>query len=116
MNSLIYHYETTDSNGTRLVFVGDNLPPQFADMENLAYSIHGDLSAHIYTQYMADQDVNTVFFNYVQDHLLERKLDLSPREGLQYALSVGIIRLTKHEVARSEERRVGKECRSRWSP
>src|SRR5690554_5999450 len=99
MNSLIYHYETTDSNGTRLVFVGDNLPPQFADMENLAYSIHGDLSAHIYTQYMADQDVNTVFFNYVQDHLLERKLDLSPREGLQYALSVGIIRLTKHEVA-----------------
>src|SRR5690554_365331 len=99
MNSLIYHYETTDSNGTRLVFVGDNLPPQFADMENLAYSIHGDLSAHIYTQYMADKDVNTVFFNYVQDHLLERKLDLSPREGLQYALSVGIIRLTKHEVA-----------------
>lgn len=99
MNSLIYHYETTDSNGTRLVFVGDNLPPQFADMENLAYSIHGDLSAHIYIQYMADKDVNTVFFNYVQDHLLERKLDLSPREGLQYALSVGIIRLTKHEVA-----------------
>src|SRR5690554_5290643 len=99
MNSLIYHYETTDSNGTRLVFVGDNLPPQFADMENLAYSIHGDLSAHIYTQYMADKDVNTVFFNYVQDHLLERKLDLSPREGLQYALSVGIIRLTIHEVA-----------------
>src|SRR5690554_1579595 len=99
MNSLIYHYETTDSNGTRLVFVGDNLPPQFADMENLAYSIHGDLSAHIYTQYMADKDVNTVFFNYVQDHLLKRKLDLSPREGLQYALSVGIIRLTKHEVA-----------------
>src|SRR5690554_337982 len=99
MNSLIYHYETTDSNGTRLVFVGDNLPPQFADMENLAYSIHGDLSAHTYIQYMADKDVNTVFFNYVQDHLLKRKLDLSPREGLQYALSVGIIRLTKHEVA-----------------
>ena len=26
------------------------------------------------------------------------------------------IRLATHEWARSEERRVGKECRSRWSP
>ena len=24
--------------------------------------------------------------------------------------------LVKSEIARSEERRVGKECRSRWSP
>src|SRR5258706_7369712 len=24
--------------------------------------------------------------------------------------------LKKHDIARSEERRVGKECRSRWSP
>ena len=28
----------------------------------------------------------------------------------------GYIRILKIEVLRSEERRVGKECRSRWSP
>src|ERR1043165_10152364 len=27
-----------------------------------------------------------------------------------------LLNLGKHSVARSEERRVGKECRSRWSP
>src|ERR1039458_4603927 len=30
--------------------------------------------------------------------------------------SVILSRLAKRSVARSEERRVGKECRSRWSP
>ena len=28
----------------------------------------------------------------------------------------GLQRLIEHLIARSEERRVGKECRSRWSP
>ena len=30
--------------------------------------------------------------------------------------SVGLLVLTQDETTRSEERRVGKECRSRWSP
>ena len=29
---------------------------------------------------------------------------------------LGISRSTLHRIVRSEERRVGKECRSRWSP
>ena len=30
--------------------------------------------------------------------------------------NIGICQLVQHEALRSEERRVGKECRSRWSP
>ena len=30
--------------------------------------------------------------------------------------SIGILRELKPDIVRSEERRVGKECRSRWSP
>ena len=35
--------------------------------------------------------------------------------GFMVGLAVGFMG-TKHLGARSEERRVGKECRSRWSP
>ena len=39
-------------------------------------------------------------------------------EGLQDVMSGVLIEGNKHVVngVRSEERRVGKECRSRWSP
>ena len=36
-------------------------------------------------------------------------LDMTDQEPLQYAVTV-------KSLCRSEERRVGKECRSRWSP
>ena len=35
------------------------------------------------------------------------------REKLQIRISLGVLQM---ETERSEERRVGKECRSRWSP
>ena len=38
---------------------------------------------------------------------------VSFRHHLEMAKKNGV---TKQEMARSEERRVGKECRSRWSP
>ena len=42
----------------------------------------------------------------------DNKVYLSPTEfGLEYAGGSGLV-----GVERSEERRVGKECRSRWSP
>src|SRR5712692_1592563 len=38
------------------------------------------------------------------------------REGMETALLLMQLRETVHLAMRSEERRVGKECRSRWSP
>ena len=39
------------------------------------------------------------------------------KKGFQVASVSSIARAQKHlETERSEERRVGKECRSRWSP
>ena len=38
--------------------------------------------------------------------------DINPCGGEQYSKKT----LIEAEAARSEERRVGKECRSRWSP
>ena len=43
----------------------------------------------------------------------------TPEELVDYAMEKGLraFALTDHDtVNRSEERRVGKECRSRWSP
>src|SRR3712207_9313515 len=36
--------------------------------------------------------------------------------GLAFVLQVAPLQRRLHALARSEERRVGKECRSRWSP
>src|SRR5947199_9980570 len=38
------------------------------------------------------------------------------RMEMKTAISCTILRHTKILIARSEERRVGKECRSRWTP
>ena len=46
------------------------------------------------------------------------------KKGLGLGLGLGLVRVgvgvrirrTGREMERSEERRVGKECRSRWSP
>ena len=37
-------------------------------------------------------------------------------DKLNHTLSLGIDRSWRRKAIRSEERRVGKECRSRWSP
>ena len=44
-----------------------------------------------------------------------RALGLEPRVGIEAVLG-GTVSLEEAAVVRSEERRVGKECRSRWSP
>ena len=49
--------------------------------------------------------------------LSQERLLLSPFGALAQAFSQEILdRARKEEGRRSEERRVGKECRSRWSP
>src|SRR2546422_508984 len=45
------------------------------------------------------------------DHLIERD-----PEGEELVRMVNALTTNKTEFFRSEERRVGKECRSRWSP
>src|SRR5258706_15526691 len=48
--------------------------------------------------------------------LCEEAPDNLAGEGLMEALRLQIVELNQQALARSEERRVGKECRSRWSP
>src|ERR1041385_8105527 len=42
--------------------------------------------------------------------------DLTPAQGLLFGLKAAVLAVVVEAVMRSEERRVGKECRSRWSP
>src|SRR2546422_11775734 len=48
-------------------------------------------------------------------HLQERQLEAALRE-FEAAFCLLIVRVDARLAERSEERRVGKECRSRWSP
>src|SRR5258708_37546379 len=52
------------------------------------------------------------------DVALKQAVPLKPAQTLRQALlrDPGNIAADRIEAARSEERRVGKECRSRWSP
>ena len=58
---------------------------------------------------------------FVDDHLL-KKVDAQNDKGTKNVIRTWSRRSTiipdmlGHTIARSEERRVGKECRSRWSP
>ena len=57
--------------------------------------------------------------DYNERYLHEFKRDYSLSEGGKYNLKVQVkhlARLAEYYFNRSEERRVGKECRSRWSP
>src|SRR5256885_14727569 len=47
---------------------------------------------------------------------LERYLAVADDEGNAYGMLAQSYQRTKQTEKRSEERRVGKECRSRWSP
>src|SRR2546430_14233460 len=43
-------------------------------------------------------------------------IDFDLLKAKRTRLTVGAVRVRSGELRRSEERRVGKECRSRWSP
>ena len=45
-----------------------------------------------------------------------RKMAESVKQPLSYSRIASIVSSTGKKLSRSEERRVGKECRSRWSP
>src|SRR5256885_3098818 len=55
------------------------------------------------------------YFDFVHDNLAERQKECGNVLGCPL-LSIGSEVSTQDHVLRSEERRVGKECRSRWSP
>ena len=43
-------------------------------------------------------------------------IECMDRESLRKIQSIRLKKIVEHVYHRSEERRVGKECRSRWSP
>ena len=60
---------------------------------------------------------STFFFCYFAARKLnETKINLEDMDLKQFTLLIGVASLPSMTTARSEERRVGKECRSRWSP
>src|SRR3712207_6488777 len=65
------------------------------------------------------ESANAVAINYAgQIDKVHQCVDLIEPFALQYAADEGLARwpVARWVFARSEERRVGKECRSRWSP
>ena len=63
-------------------------------------------SPPLYKVFLINDDYTTMEFVV---HILEKVFHKPPVEAAQIMLHV-------HKNGRSEERRVGKECRSRWSP
>ena len=55
-------------------------------------------------------------FDKVVGVISKRNKELSDLDDLIKARFVELFECGDHEIVRSEERRVGKECRSRWSP
>ena len=47
---------------------------------------------------------------------LTRVIEKMKLENLTPEIDVKHVKITQPDINRSEERRVGKECRSRWSP
>ena len=61
------------------------------------------------------------FMKWLYAHYIRPQLDAAPQEEYEINLSfldseLPVELAADCERARSEERRVGKECRSRWSP
>ena len=52
----------------------------------------------------------------VQDRLKTTKIAESKGASLVFCWDTHVTKIKGRNVLRSEERRVGKECRSRWSP
>ena len=65
------------------------------------------------TKYIEDKKSEELFEGMVNNQI-QKSLSLKLKKI--YPLSLCEIRVFKVEKERSEERRVGKECRSRWSP
>src|SRR2546430_12549637 len=63
----------------------------------------------------SDLDVDVTYFERVGQRLLAA--DLAPELAQPLAIAAALLaEQQRAEATRSEERRVGKECRSRWAP
>jgi len=78
------------------------------EMENAAESSGRN---PLYAKAMADTEVDLPELGAPKGELLT----LGPKEAMEVGYSEGTVK-NFEELLRSEERRVGKECRSRWSP
>src|SRR5258708_16932247 len=69
----------------------------------------------IYSEYLivpTRQSFSSIFFMFTNPDILKQLLERQLSDGREWLLNTEEPGL----VDRSEERRVGKECRSRWSP
>ena len=77
------------------------------------WNLYGDLIINIYFTLMS------IYGWYMWSKIIDDKhnhIKISRTNRLDKIKAIGIFVFTSIFVIRSEERRVGKECRSRWSP
>ena len=75
---------------------------------------HASRPGHLLNPDRADMDAA----NLVVEAAKGFEIELSPADHAEAHLEIGkrLKKLSEKKASRSEERRVGKECRSRWSP
>ena len=70
--------------------------------------------------YHPQASVSNRYTSWYDDHVLAPKSELTEDTSKRFLVSGNVVYKLRcamlHESNRSEERRVGKECRSRWSP
>ena len=102
-----------DNDFKRYLIFGSNLPQPDIIKNNSIYGIQSD-SGFFYVSVLSTKSAS---------NLISQGYDVIEDSQLDFHLSEKIIpdasrigEITGSSITRSEERRVGKECRSRWSP
>ena len=99
-------------------------PPADSDILNYALTLErleSTFYRHVLDQFGENEFENASIFDglghYVRNRTYENFKRISRHENTHVETLVSVIKsLGGRPVPRSEERRVGKECRSRWSP
>ena len=100
---------------------GANVPPNMAQMQESFVKIIG-LSNKTVKKEMKVKDAKEALKNEASDKILDMEsikteaVRRAENEGIIFIDEIDKVAVSSGNLCRSEERRVGKECRSRWSP
>src|SRR3712207_9562521 len=90
-----------------------------AGTSDIAISSNDSISAYGMVPMAGDEVTEAIVQNFLVDFNTAEKIKIATSKGenIEFVDVLGIENeATVEDVKRSEERRVGKECRSRWSP